>query len=163
MGVLNKMKLVQDKIVNELEHLNDEELNQVRHVIESMKKGKEGLHYSGRFLGIDLEDNGQMTMTLGMQNANIYGVAQGGALFTFADVAIGFYIMTKIPDDKNVLTLELKMNYVKPGKGRKLYAKPNIKHLGNRTVVSECEIVDENNELVAQALGTFFLKDNRRC
>lgn len=142
----------------ELEDLSNEELNQIAHVIRALKESKKGLHYTGRLLGIGIEDNGEMSMTLGMQNANTYNVAQGGALYTLADVSIGYYIMTKIPKDSQVYTLELKMNYIKPGKGKKLYAKPSIVHLGKSTVVSECKILDDQSKLVAIALGTFFLK-----
>lgn len=145
-------------ILEKLETLSEEQIDQVLHVIDAMKNSKEGLHYNGRLQGINLEDNGEMTMTLGLQNANSYGVAQGGALYTLADVAIGFTIMTKIPKDCQVFTLELKMNYVKPGKGEKLYAKPIINHLGRNTVVAECKIVNEKDDLIALALGTFFLK-----
>lgn len=149
-------------ILEDLETLSNEELLQISHVIEAMKSTKQRLHYNGRLLGINLDDNGEMTMTLGMQNANTYGVAQGGALYTLADVAIGFDIMTKIPKDCQVFTLEMKMNYIKPGKGEKLFAKPTINHIGKNTVVADCKIEDENNQVVAIALGTFFLKGENK-
>lgn len=145
-------------ILKELEDLSSEELNQISHVIRALKGSKKELHYTGRLLGIEFEDNGEMSMKLGMQNANTYDVAQGGALYTLADVSIGYYIMTKIPENLQVYTLELKMNYIRPGKGKKLFAKPSIVHLGKSTVVSECKIIDEQDKLVAIALGTFFLK-----
>jgi uncharacterized protein (TIGR00369 family) len=160
-GYKGYMKTVSD-ILELLETLSNEEIDQVSHVINALKGSKEGLHYNGRLQGINLEDHGEMTMTLGLHNANTYGVAQGGALYTLADVAIGFTIMTKIPDDCQVFTLELKMNYVKPGKGEKLYARPIINHLGKNTVVAECKVVDEQNELVALALGTFFIKRGKK-
>ncbi|MBT2679225.1 PaaI family thioesterase [Bacillus sp. ISL-35] len=142
----------------EIENLSSVQKDQVFHVIKALKGSKKELHYTGRLLGIGFEENGEMSMELGMQNANTYDVAQGGALYTLADVAIGFHIMTMIPEDTQVFTLELKMNYVRPGKGKKLYAKPSIIHLGKSTVVSECIVIDEKAETVAIALGTFFLK-----
>jgi uncharacterized protein (TIGR00369 family) len=145
-------------ILEDLETLSNEEIDQISHVIKAMKNSKESLHYNGRLLGINLDDNGEMTMTLGMQNANTYGVAQGGSLYTLADVAIGYNIMSKIPKDCQVFTLEMKMNYIKPGKGEKLFAKPTINHIGKNTVVADCRIEDENNQVIAIALGTFFLK-----
>ncbi|WP_144475733.1 PaaI family thioesterase [Cytobacillus oceanisediminis] len=145
-------------ILKEIENLSSEERNQVFHVIKALKGSKKQLHYTGRLLGIGFEVNGEMSMELGMQNANTYDVAQGGALYTLADVAIGFHIMTRIPKESQVFTLELKMNYIRPGKGKKLYAKPSIIHLGKSTVVSECKIIDEKGQTVAIALGTFFLK-----
>lgn len=152
------MESLYNQLKEKIYALSESELRQVIHVIESMESSQEGLHYNGRFLGINLDDQGEMTMSLGLQNENTYGVAQGGALYTFADIAIGYHIMTKIPKDCKVFTLEMKMNYVKPGKGNKLFAKPHINHLGKNTVVSECKILDEEGDLVAIALGTFFLK-----
>ncbi|GLB60597.1 hypothetical protein NCCP133_27290 [Cytobacillus sp. NCCP-133] len=153
---------VASDILRELETLSSEELNQVSHVIRALKGPKKELHYTGRLLGIGFEENGEMSMKLGMQNANTYDVAQGGALYTLADVSIGFHIMTKIPKESQVYTLEMKMNYISPGKGKKLYAKPAIIHLGKSTVVSECRIIDEKDHTVAIALGTFFLKNDRQ-
>jgi len=148
-----------ESILEELKLLTTEEIEQIGHVIRAMRKTKEeGMHYTGRLFGLDFDSNGDMFMDLGMQNANTYGVAQGGAVYTLADVAIGYNIMTKIPEDTEVYTLELKMNYVKPGKGKRLYAKPLISHLGYRTVVCECKVLDDHDELVAIALGTFYLK-----
>jgi uncharacterized protein (TIGR00369 family) len=145
-------------VLREMEDLSSEQLQQVSHVIKSLKASGKGLHFIGRFLGIGFEADGEMSMKLGLQNANTYNVAQGGALYTLADVAIGYCIMKEIPTDCQVYTLELKMNYIRPGTGEKLYAKPDIIHLGKTTVVSECRITDSQGKMVATALGTFFLK-----
>lgn len=153
-----KTKVAASDLLKEIENLSSEQRDQVFHVIKALKGSKKELHYTGRLLGIGFEENGDLSMELGMQNANTYDVAQGGALYTLADVAIGFHIMTMIPTHTQVFTLELKMNYVRPGKGKKLYAKPAIIHLGKSTVVSECKVLDEKGETVAIALGTFFLK-----
>lgn len=157
-GVGIKTLTAASDILKEIEDLSSDEVDQVFHVIRALKGSKKELHYTGRLLGIGFEENEEMSMELGMQNANTYDVAQGGALYTLADVSIGFHIMTQIPQDSEVYTLELKMNYIKPGKGAKLYAKPAIVHLGRSTVVSECKILDEKGQTVAIALGTFFLK-----
>jgi uncharacterized protein (TIGR00369 family) len=149
------------EILKEIENLSSEELDQILHVISALKGSKKELHYTGRLLGVGFEENGEMSMKLGMQNANTYDVAQGGALYTLADVSIGFHIMNHIPKDSKVYTLELKMNYIKPGKGEKLYAKPAIVHLGKSTVVTECKILDDKGQIVAIALGTFFLKHKK--
>lgn len=153
-----KTMVAASDLLKEIEKLSSDQRDQVFHVIKALKGSKSELHYTGRLLGIGFEENGEMSMELGMQNANTYDVAQGGALYTLADVAIGFHIMTMIPEDTQVFTLELKMNYVRPGKGKKLYARPSIIHLGKSTVVSECKVIDEKDETVAIALGTFFLK-----
>lgn len=147
------------EINKDLNELNLQELEHIHHVLNSIKESKQGsFYYLGRLLGIDVADPDVVTMNLGMQNANTYGVAQGGAIYTLADIAIGYKILSKVKDDSQVLTVELKVNYIKPGKGRKLYAKPTILHEGKSTVVGQCAITDDEDELVAMALGTFFIK-----
>ena len=96
-------------------------------------------------------------MTLGPHNVNTYGVAQGGSLYTLADVAIGFMILKRLEDDQKVFTLEMKMNFIKKGAGAYLTATPTILRWGKTTVVAECTIEDSEGELVAKALGTFYV------
>jgi uncharacterized protein (TIGR00369 family) len=113
------------------------------------------LHLLGRLLGIEWNDKGEATMKLGDFNGNTYGVAQGGALYTLADIAIGFEILDKLEANKKVVTLEMKMNFIKPGMGDLLVAKTEILHWGRTTVVGTAAILDEEGDLVAQSLGTF--------
>ncbi|MBK5502678.1 PaaI family thioesterase [Peribacillus sp. TH14] len=141
-----------------LENCTLKELKHIQHMIHTMKcPERGGLHYLGRFLGINLTEIDRISMDLGMQNANKYGVAQGGAVYTLADVALGYKIISDVGDESKVLTIELKVNYMKQGKGRKLYAEPIILHQGKSTVVGQCMILDEQNDVIAAALGTFFV------
>lgn len=160
-GVLQKEQLLQ-KISSSLASLTLEELQQIEHVMESLNKTKvEKLHYLGHFLGIEWQPEGSSRMHLGLHNSNTYGAAQGGALYAFADITIGYRIMCDLAESEKVVTLEMKMNYVKPGQGKVLTAKPNILHWGRQTVVGDCSIVDESGDLVAHALGTFFVVRER--
>ncbi|MGO4886522.1 PaaI family thioesterase [Anaerobacillus sp. MEB173] len=165
MNLNNIEETQQKRVLTRLVHTNIEnstveELQQVLHVLESLRSAKEdgGLHYLGQFLGIEriVEEN-HVYMHLGLQNANTYGVAQGGALYTLADVAIGYKVIDTLSEGQKVFTLELKINYIKKGSGAKLIAKPKILHLGGKTIVGECSIEDESGSLIAQALGTFII------
>ncbi|MBO8172242.1 MAG: PaaI family thioesterase [Bacillaceae bacterium] len=147
---------------DEMKALSKEELAQIQHVIGSLKKNKEEtLHYLGHFLGIDIRPDGDVFMHLGMHNSNTYGNAQGGALYTLADVAIGYRILDGLEAGEKVYTLEMKVNYLKPGQGNRLRARPEIVHQGRKTVVGQCRIEDEQGDLVAQALGTFYIVRSR--
>ncbi|MRG84825.1 PaaI family thioesterase [Salinibacillus xinjiangensis] len=147
------------QIEQRLHHCSEQELSILEHTINALEQTS-SMHLIGRFLGIKQVDN-QMIMKLGPQNENIYGVAQGGAVYTLADVAIGFHIKERLPENKQVYTLELKVNFLKKGEGEKLIAKPKIVQWGGRIVVSECSVYNEDNEVVAQALGTFYVKKIR--
>jgi uncharacterized protein (TIGR00369 family) len=154
---MNGQKLKQD-INEELDRCSVDELECIQRVIQTVKRSeKGGLHSLGRFLGINLTDIDRISMDLGIQNANKYGVAQGGAIYTLADVALGYKIISEVEDKRKVLTIELKVNYMKQGKGTRLYAEPIILHQGKNTVVGQCMVVDDQNDLIAVALGTFFV------
>lgn len=148
-----------DDLIADLRRLSDEELREIKRVIDvySMDNTRERLHYYGRFLGIRWIDNGQTVMELGPFNENTYNVAQGGALYTLADIAIGFEILKTLGLGQRVMTLEMKMNFLKPGTGSILLSRVEFLHWGSRTVVAQCSIVDERDVVVAHALGTFYV------
>ncbi|WP_216827517.1 PaaI family thioesterase [Alkalihalobacterium elongatum] len=153
-----------DKIIDELQGLSTSELEEIHRVIMAYKspkvkgEGKYNLHYFGRFIGVDQDEKGRDFIRLGKFNENYFGVAQGGALYTFADICIGKEIINNhLKEGEKVFTLELKMNFIKNGTGEKLYAKTNFLHKGKTTVVAQCNIEDENETLIAHALGTFYV------
>ncbi len=144
-------------IERRLADLDSHELNHIQHVLDALESTKDGtMHYLGKFLGMKETDDGIM-MGLGLQNENTYGVVQGGALYTLADVAIGYHVLLKITENEQVYTIELKVNFIKKGTGNYVHAKPRILHWGKRTVVAECSMYDEEEKLIAQALGTFII------
>ena len=148
-----------NEIHNSLQLCSQEELQHLLHVVQSIEESREGsFYYLGRFLGINILNADEVTMNLGMQNANTYGIAQGGAIYTLADIALGYKILTTCVEESKALTIELKVNYIKQGSGSKLYAYPTILHFGKTTVVGQCSIMDNQKDLVAVALGTFHVK-----
>lgn len=148
---------VTQKIEQQLNDLSVEELRKVDYFLETLASSKQGkTHLLGEFLGIKQDDDA-FRMDLGFQNENVYGVAQGGAVYTLADVAIGFFIINRASEDEKVFTLELKVNFIRKGTGSYLYTKPKIIHWGRTTVVCEASILDENDRVVAHALGTFYI------
>jgi acyl-CoA thioesterase len=87
-------------------------------------------------------------------HTNLYGNAHGGALASLADTAMGVACATL---GKRVVTLDFNMNFL-----RGVSIQPAIKaiatviHNGSRTMVIECDLVDQGDDLVAKARGTFF-------
>lgn len=151
-------------IETNLQSLSSMELHQISYLLSLYQVSSKNeptkeipMHFLGRFLGITQNSNGTTKMELGIQNENTYGVAQGGAIYTLCDVAIGFNILKNVKENEKVFTLELKVNFIKKGHGSFLLASPTILYQGRSTVAAECEITDENGELVAKGLGTFYI------
>lgn len=149
-------------IQNQIEQLSERDLTYINRVVSSLRDSKsDSMHYFGKFLGLRKKGN-DMIMDLGIQNENTYGIAQGGAIYTLVDVAIGFMIIEKVGEQDQVFTLELKVNFLKKGTGNYLTAKPKVIQQGHRIVVTECGVYDETGELVAKALGTFYVSKGKR-
>ncbi len=158
---------VQEKrksIAERLDRFSFKQLEEVEYLLSTYEKtettGRNGelpMHFYGRLTGLKRLDTDQVEMGLGIQNLNTYGVAQGGALYTLADVTIGFMVLDRLAEGQKVLTLEMKVNFIKKGSGARLIATPVVLSWGKTIVVAECAITDEAGEIVAKAFGTFFV------
>lgn len=82
------------------------------------------------------------------------GVVHGGVLASLADTIAGFAAYTMTPGDKDVLTAELKMSYLRAAWGKELIAKGTVIKPGRNVHFSECEIYCDD-KLVSKASGTF--------
>lgn len=145
--------------IEQLDNLSPSELDEVNYFLSSYKKSTTNvpMHFFGRLVGLRQMAGNQVEMSLGIQNVNTYGVAQGGSIYTLADVTIGFLILNQLAEGQKVFTLEMKVNFIRKGTGKRLVATPFILRRGGTTVVAECMIEDDEGNLVAKALGTFYI------
>lgn len=83
--------------------------------------------------------------------------AHGGALAAFMDAILGVTSLSAVADEgKLVATIEFKINYLKPALiGDTLLGKGKVIQKGNRILIAEGEIYNQNNELIAKSIGTF--------
>lgn len=74
------------------------------------------------------------------------GFVHGGVTATFADVVSGFAAYTLVKKGQGVVTADLRVSYLNPGVGTKLYAKGWVIKAGSRMHFCEAELwtVDEN-------------------
>ncbi|NDV46223.1 PaaI family thioesterase [Paludibacter sp. 221] len=82
------------------------------------------------------------------------GVIHGGILAAVADTVAGFAAYTMTPVDKDVLTAELKVSFLRAAWGNELVAKGTVVKAGRNIHFSECEIYCDG-KLVSKASGTF--------
>ena len=80
----------------------------------------------------------------------------GGMLAAMMDGVISVAALSAVAADKKlVATIEFKINYLKPVfLGNVLIGKGKVDHKGNRIIHASGEIYNQNNELVAKAIGT---------
>jgi acyl-CoA thioesterase len=88
---------------------------------------------------------------------NAVHTVQGGAIFTLADMA--FAGAANSFGDKCV-AMSAAVSFIRPGTGKKLFAKAKVISKGKRSCVVDVEILSEEDKLLAklQITGFFFEK-----
>lgn len=110
------------------------------------------------YLGIELlkleEGYVEARMPLTDEQKQYSGVSHGGVLAALADTIAGYAAYTLTPLEKDVLTAEMKISYLRAAWGTALYAKGYSVKSGRKLHFCECEIYCDE-KLVAKASGTF--------
>ncbi len=71
-----------------------------------------------------------------------------GVLTSIVDSACGYAAYTMMPDHSDVLTVEFKINFLKPAKAGKILAIGKVIQAGKKLVVCEGIVTDEKEEVV---------------
>ena len=108
--------------------------------LESVEEGK---------VSISIENKGQLSQQEGFMHA--------GATTTIADSAAGYAALTMMPEDREVVSVEFKVNLLRPAAGTKCMANAWVVKPGRQLTVVEAEVVDlDSGKLVAKFQGTMF-------
>jgi len=110
------------------------------------------------FLGIEFtfieEGVVEARMQLKDEHKQYSGVSHGGVLAALADTIAGFAAYTLTPLDRDVLTAEMKISFLRAAWGKELIARGYVIKPGRKVHFSECEIYCDD-KMVAKASGTF--------
>ena len=85
---------------------------------------------------------------------NLHGKLHGGALFSLIDTAMGQASHSLGDGGPSSVTLECKINYIRPVSKGSVLCHAKVLHAGRRTQVVEAEVL-QGDKLVAKAQGTF--------
>ena len=80
-----------------------------------------------------------------------------GVMATMADHTAGYAGFSMVPEDRRILTMEFKINYLRPVAGSSLVCRSRVIKEGRKVLVAESEIYDLRDgteKLVAKALVT---------
>ena len=126
---------------------------------EAVWKGIEGHIQPLGCTGVEILDvrpgYSLLQMEINDTNVNIYGFAHGGILYTLCDSASG---MATYAFGKTNVTLSSSMSYMKSATKGLIQAECNVIHKGRKTAVSTVNIFNEDNDLLATATFTMYLK-----
>jgi uncharacterized protein (TIGR00369 family) len=85
------------------------------------------------------------------------GFIHAGVMATMADHTAGYAAFTTVPEDFQILTIEFKVNFLRPAYGTGLVCRSRVIREGTQIIISESEVFDRREEgeiLAAKALVT---------
>jgi len=88
------------------------------------------------------------------RHANPMGTVHGGILCDIADAAMGIAYAATLDEGETFTTLELKINFLKPVRAGRLVATGRVVKGGRSVGLTECDVVDDKERLVARASST---------
>ncbi len=104
-------------------------------------------------LGISLDsvDPGRVVLKFGFHEdlTQQDGVLHAGAVSTALDSACGFSAYTLIPEDASILTIENKLNLLRPGTEGPFRVLGEVIKAGRSVIVSEGQVLDDRGKLIA--------------
>lgn len=108
---------------------------------------------------IDSVEHGQVVISAPITPATgqQHGVAHAALAFAIGDSAAGYSALTMMDPDQEVMTAEIKINLLAPGRGQTLRATGRVLKFGRRLVVVGADIhaIDQGREtLIAVMQGT---------
>ena len=68
------------------------------------------------------------------------GLAHGGLVFALGDSAAGYAGLTCVPEDQEVVTIEMKINFLAPGRGDFVEARGRILKPGRRLIAVAADV-----------------------
>jgi uncharacterized protein (TIGR00369 family) len=129
-----------------------------------------------RIVGLSLQsiEGDHITMRFDMTQDLIgnymHGILHGGVISTVLDMAGGTVAMIraiqKEPDKSfeelsaklgKASTINLNINFLRPGKGEHFIAKASILQSGNKVTFTRMDLLNPSNELIASGTGTYFI------
>jgi uncharacterized protein (TIGR00369 family) len=102
-------------------------------------------------------EKGQVKITCEFSEAltQQHGFFHAGAVTSILDSACGYAALTMMPDNFEVLTIEFKVNFLKPAQLPKLIAIGKVLQFGKTLTVCEGYVLDKNEDkLIAKMTAT---------
>ena len=130
----------------------------ILHRLEALVRGEVSQPNVAMTLGFRLVsvEEGQALVELlaGERHENPMGTLHGGVLCDIADAAMGMALASLLGEGETFTTLELKINFLRPVWTGRLRALGRVVRPGRTISLVECDVLDEQERLVARASCT---------
>ncbi len=111
---------------------------------------------------VDLSDGyAQLAFEIQPHHKQHLGVVHGGAIATLADHTGWYAVISELDPGYTSVTIEIKINYLKPAIGDILRAEARIVNRTKRTAFATIEIFAKNT-MIAYATGTYAVMQEKK-
>ena len=107
------------------------------------------------------EGGAVLSMRVDDRHRQIHNVVHGGVIASLADTAAAIAAYTVSTVGVELVTIELKINYLLPVADGKIEAEGRVLRAGRNFTVVDCDVRNEQGELAAKALMTFGVAGSR--
>jgi uncharacterized protein (TIGR00369 family) len=93
------------------------------------------------------------------------GFIHAGVMATMADHTAGYAAFTTVPEGFQILTIEFKVNFLRPAHGDLLICRSRVIREGSQIIISESEVFDirgDKKVLAAKALVTLMAVNSEK-
>ena len=100
----------------------------------------------------------------------VHGILHGGVTATILDVAGGMMVFAEVLENMkqvnqqtvfkrlhNLGTIDLRIDYLRPGRGEEFIATATVIRAGNKVAVARMELHNENGDHIAFGTGTYMV------
>jgi uncharacterized protein (TIGR00369 family) len=91
------------------------------------------------------------------QLLNKAGVLHGGVTASLVDAAVGIALHRHLGDGRPITTVELKINYFRPIRQGKVFARAHLLRVGSTLCVGRVDVTDAERNLTGTALVTYMI------
>ena len=97
---------------------------------------------------------GQCSLEIREEMLNMHRAVHGGVIYSLADIGMGVALYSLLDQGEKCSTVEIKINYFLPARGKRLVCASRVLRKGRSIAVLEAEIKDRGR-MIAKGLGTF--------
>ena len=83
------------------------------------------------------------------------GVLHGGVVSALMDTCCGAAVMAHPTHPRSTATIDLRIDYLRPGRGTRFTASATLLRSGNKVAVVRSELHNESDTLIAVGTGTY--------
>jgi uncharacterized protein (TIGR00369 family) len=111
------------------------------------------------FMGMQIKEvrsgRSRLCLAVAEEHLNPSGTVHGGVTFSLVDTSMGMALFAMLDENQMCVTAEIKIHYLAPIADGTITARSRVIKKGKRLGIIETNVSNEDDELVAKALGTY--------